>query len=112
MFTAGPSAADRILDGGASRGGSGVLAAITSGEPSGLEVANSAILAAVAAARIRVVGLSRAVPGARGALRRRRCALRRRVAGKLGNTLIVVGALLGTANEGIKAANVWQSNRC
>ena len=61
LFAAGPSAADRILDGGAGRGGSGVLAAVGSGEPSGLEVANGAILAAVAAARVRVVGLSRAV---------------------------------------------------
>ena len=105
LFAAGPSAADRILDGGAGRGGSGVLAAVGSGEPSGFEVANGAILAAVAAASVRVVGLSRAVLGGLGTSRRRRCALSRRVAGKIGNALIVVGALLGAADEGIEAVN-------
>ena len=105
LFATRPSAADRILNGGAGRGGAGVLAAVTSGEPSGLEVANGAILAAVAAARVRVIGLSGAVLGGLGTSRRRRCALSRRVAGELGNALIIVGALLGTAHEGIEAVH-------
>jgi len=105
LFATRPSAADRILNGGAGRGGAGVLAAVASGEPSGLEVANGAILAAVAAARVRVVGLSGAVLGGLGTSRRRRCALSRRVAGELGNALIIVGALLGTAHEGIEAVH-------
>lgn len=102
LFATGPSAADRILDGGAGRGGAGVLAAVTCGEPSGLEVANGAILAAVAAAGVRIVGLSGAVLGGLGTSRRRRCALSRRVAGELGNALIIVGALLGAAHEGVE----------
>ena len=104
LLSSRTATADRIVDGRAGRVSTGVLTAVAHTEPSRLQITNGAEWAAVGTARVRVVRLARATGCALGSAGSGRgAALRRRVAGKLGNAEVVIRTLLGATFKWLEA---------
>ena len=104
LLSSRTATADRIVDGRAGRVCTGVLAAVAHTEPSRLQITDGAEGAAVRTACVGIVGLAGATGCALGgAGSGRGAALRRRVAGKLGNAEVVIRTLLGATFKWLEA---------
>lgn len=104
LLSSRAATADRIVDGRAGRVSTGVLTAVAHTEPSRLQITNGAEWAAVGTACVGIVWLAGATGCALGgAGSGRGAALRRRVAGKLGNAEVVIRTLLGATFKWLEA---------